>query len=293
MNRHAIVVAFALCLSPSLVRGQTAEFTVNAVSADVHKSASTGSPIIGSVPRGTVLEVTRELGSWVKISWARAEDGVGYVHVSTGSIIERRTPAPTKDVGLSAQPQSPSGSSTTTAVRVDSAAPASQPANSIRSTYIVPPAHIVGLGGRISESTFGFGATTREWSRHRVGVQLDLSHNALTAAPLPGRVTAIQLVPSVLFSLGDHVTDVVWVRPYLGAGAGLLRETFSSLPNGADAVSNNSLGVHTFGGAEFTFANAPRFAVSTDLGYRWLRTPFAGFELGGVNVSMSVHWYLK
>src|SRR5262245_57964638 len=64
MTRHVAIVAFALALGPSWLSAQGKEFTVNAVSADVHNFPSTGSPIIGHAARGTTLEVTRELGSW-------------------------------------------------------------------------------------------------------------------------------------------------------------------------------------------------------------------------------------
>jgi hypothetical protein len=36
------------------------------------------------VARGRTLLVTRQLGSWVKVSWPEAEDGAGYLHVSWG-----------------------------------------------------------------------------------------------------------------------------------------------------------------------------------------------------------------
>jgi Bacterial SH3 domain len=294
VNRFVPVVVVALCLNPSLVRAQSTQFTVNTVSADVHKSPSTGSPVIGSAPRGTVLEVTRELGSWVKISWPRAEEGVGYLHVSMGFLTKRLTEDPNRDAGLRSPRPTPGSAPPTTVARVQPAGqPATSQVGSTRAVYVAPPAHIVGLGGLISGSNLGYGASARQWSRGRVGFQIDLSHNALTSAAQPGRVTAVQLAPSVLCSLGDHITDFVWVRPYLGAGAGLLHETFSSTPGVGDTVSDNSLGVHAFGGGEFTFPSVPRFAVSADLGYRWLRTPFAGFELGGLNVSVSGHWYIK
>ena len=78
MIRHAAAIAFSLCLNASWLCAQSTVFTVNTASADVHKSPSTGGPVIGQAPRGTVLEVTRELGSWVKVVWPEGQDGVGY-----------------------------------------------------------------------------------------------------------------------------------------------------------------------------------------------------------------------
>ena len=86
MIRHLAAIAVVVCLCPSWLHAQSAEFTVNIASADVHKSPSTGSPVIGKVTRGSVLTVTRELGSWVRISWPAAADGIGYLHVSMGRI---------------------------------------------------------------------------------------------------------------------------------------------------------------------------------------------------------------
>ena len=74
MIRLAAAVAVVVCLSPAWLCAQTAVLTVKTTSADVYKSPSTGSPVIGHAPRGTVLAVTRELGSWVKVSWPGAQD---------------------------------------------------------------------------------------------------------------------------------------------------------------------------------------------------------------------------
>jgi hypothetical protein len=57
-------------------------------------------------------------------------------------------------------------------------------------------------------------------------------------------------------------------------------------------VSENYVGSQFFGGAEFTFAGAPRFAVSTDVGYR-SRSVFLGTELGGMGFTLSGHWYVR
>src|SRR5262245_52562078 len=86
MSHPDAAVGVARCVSQATLHAQAPVFTVQAVSADVYKAPSTGSPIIGHVPRGTALPVTRELGSWVKVSWPRGEDGVGYVHVSMGTL---------------------------------------------------------------------------------------------------------------------------------------------------------------------------------------------------------------
>ena len=78
----AFVVVAAI---PATVVAQNAVITVTAASADVYKSPSTGSPVIGHAARGAQLPVTRELGSWVRMAWPAAPDGVGFVHVSMGA----------------------------------------------------------------------------------------------------------------------------------------------------------------------------------------------------------------
>ena len=97
MIRHVAAVAVALCLSSSPVSAQTAEpqaitaLTVK-TPANVHKSPTTASPIVGTASRGAVLEVTRNLGSWVQVPWAEGEKGLAYVHVSSGTIARSTAP---------------------------------------------------------------------------------------------------------------------------------------------------------------------------------------------------------
>jgi hypothetical protein len=298
MIRFAAAVAVTVCVSPAWLCAQTTVLTVNTASADVYKSPSTGSPIIAHAPRGTVLAVTRELGSWVKVSWPGAED-IGYVHMSMGSLGRGVPSQPSRPAGLpSARPAPEPASLTPVAIGVGRPAPG-VPAP-MRPVFVTPATHLIGLGGRVGGptrgggSTFGFGATARAWSRDKFGAQLEISHYALTSLEAPGRVTSMQFEPSVLYRLPDHVADYLWVRPYLGSGVNLRRQTLSTATPGAGpSVSENQFGLQAFGGGELTFASVPRFALSVDLGYHWVRTSFAGVDLGGPGVSVSGHWYLK
>jgi uncharacterized protein YraI len=81
-----IVAIAAVSLAPTALWAQNTVLTVTVESAEIYKAPTTASPIIGHSPRGTALVVTRELGSWVKISWPDAQDGVGYVHVTRGTV---------------------------------------------------------------------------------------------------------------------------------------------------------------------------------------------------------------
>ena len=294
MNRHASVVAIVLGLMPSLAAAQSTDFTVSVQSAAVRKSPSTGSPIVGQAPRGAVLEVTRDIGSWVKVTWPEAPDGIGYVHQSMGKLAQRATreerlaatfaslppPEPVDMPLLTADQQASSIDMSTT-----------------RTIYIPPPTHVFGLGAQMtgaSGATPGYGFTSRIWSRKRLGVQLDLSQTTMTSTLSPERLRSTQFAPSLIYSLPDYVGDSLWLRPYFGGGAALTRSKLTSgTPEVSAAVSESVFGLRGFGGAEFTIPNMPRFAISADLGYQWSQQPFAGFDLGGVGFALSGHWYVK
>jgi len=294
VNRHASVVAIVLGLMPSLAAAQSTDFTVSVQSAAVRKSPSTGSPIVGQAPRGAVLEVTRDIGSWVKVTWPEAPDGIGYVHQSMGKIAQRAT----REERLAATfaslpPPEPVDMPLLTA---DQPA-ASMDMSTTRTIYIPPPTHVFGVGGQMtgaSGATPGFGFTSRLWSRSRLGVQLDLSQTTMTSTLSPERLRSTQFAPSVIYSLPDYVSDSLWLRPYFGGGAALTRSKLTSgTPEVSAAVTESLFGFRGFGGAEFTIPNMPRFAISADVGYQWSQQPFAGFDLGGVGFALSGHWYVK
>jgi hypothetical protein len=305
MIRQVAALTVVLLVSPlcvSELRAQGTDLTVNLASANVYKGPSTGSPIIGKALRGTVLEVTRELGDWVKVTWAEAPDGVGYVHLSAGALAPRGASAP------ASAPRPAAGSSRALASARPAADPLSERTSQLLgepvsthahptqppSTYVNPPAHTVGVGGLVSGSTLGFGAGARMWSRKGLGVQVDLSRFAMTNPAMPGRVTSLEFAPSALYSLTDRVNDYFWLRPYAGGGFTMYRQTYSDAALPGVSVSDSAVGYQAFGGGELTFPNMPRFALSADLGYRWVNsTPFAGFEHGGFGFTLSGHWYVK
>jgi hypothetical protein len=289
MIRQIALVTVVLCMCPAWLSAQTGEFTVKTASATIHKGPSTGSPIIGKAPRGTLLEVTRELGDWVKIVWPDSEDGSGYVHLAFGTVL--RSPAPSSTAASAqsaAQPVSPAGGV------ASSDGSGSIQASSTRGTvYVAPPTHVVGVGGLIAGSAPAFGATARIWSRRRFGVQVEVSRSAYSSVEAP-RMTTMQFAPSLVYSLTDLVTDYVWVRPYVGAGVSLFRSSLSgATAEGGGSLTENSLGFRAHGGSEVTFPSVPRFAVSADVGYQKPTTPFAGYELGGLGFTLAAHWYVK
>jgi hypothetical protein len=283
MIRHAAAVAVALLLTPAWLQAQNPEFTINVASANVYKGPSTGSPVIGKVPRGTVLEVTRDLGDWLKVNWPAVPDSIGYVHLTTGAK-SRPLAVDGPSVSSPTYGNRPARASLTPASLSYTPSEAS---DSHGSLYVTPRTHIVGLGGRMAGSTLGYGGTVRGWSRQRLGVQLEVSRYSITSADTLGRVTSLEFAPSALYSLPDRVADYVWLRPYVGGGANIHRATQTGFG------STNEVGFQAFGGGEATFASFPQFAVSADLGYRWTKAPYDGFDLSGLRVSVSGHWYLK
>jgi SH3 domain-containing protein/outer membrane protein with beta-barrel domain len=306
MIRLVAAIAVVLILSPAVVRAQGTELTVNLASANVYKGPSTGSPVIGKALRGTVLEVTRELGDWVKVTWADAPDAVGYVHVSAGALAPRGTSVPGNAPAVSA-PRSVSSSRAVVASGRPVTDPLSQRTTQLleeptsahthpaqQAEYVNPPSHRFGVGGQVSGSTLGFGVGGRVWARKGLGVQFDLSRYTQTNPAVPGRLTSLQLAPSALYSLADRVNDYFWLRPYVGAGISMYRQSLSDPAVPGVSVSDSTTGYQAFGGAEITFPSMPRFALSADVGYRWPRdTPFAGFELGGLGFTLAGHWYVK
>ena len=74
MIRHASAVVIALVVHATPLFGQSvgtpiAELIVKTASADVHKSPTVASPVIAKAPGGTVLDIRRNLGSWVEVAW--------------------------------------------------------------------------------------------------------------------------------------------------------------------------------------------------------------------------------
>ena len=177
------------------------------------------------------------------------------------------------------------------------AAGQSSPSPSGSSDYLVR--HSLGIGARMNAATLGFGAgfgaTARTWWANRVGLQFDVLHSRLPSLLGTGHVTSLQFAPSVMYTLPNAITSSVWVRPYVGGGSSLYRTTVNRVPSDVGtAGSENGLGFQTFGGAETTFAGAPQFAVSADVGYRWWsNVSTVGVTPGKIGVSLSAHWYMK
>jgi len=305
MIRYVSAVAVIVCLhapnaSAQMASAEMSELTVKIASADVHRFPTIAAPVIGSVRSGTVIEVRRNLGSWVEVPWPQGERGLAFIHVNAGTIARRAAdpnrpaPAPTAAAANGGSAASPAmgtsaGSSTPTVL----GSAVSHP-HSGRQLYIMLPSHSVGFGGLISTSAPGFGGTVRAWSGHRLGVQVEASRHTLHSADAAGQINTFELAPSALFSLPGLATETVWLRPYAAGGISWRRASWSALaPLPEAGLPTNSMGFHAFGGLETTLPGMPQFALGVDVGYQKWRTTFGTFEPNKVRFSLSGHWYIK
>jgi hypothetical protein len=290
MIHRAAALILALMLNPALLRAQDTALTVNVPSADVYKGPTTVTPVIGHVSRGTVLPIARNLGSWVKIAWPDAPDGVGYVHVTMGRVGPPDTDAPVRNASPRASSAPAPVTRTIPLLGRTSVGEQVVPRGQLNPT---PARHIFGVGGLLG-STSSVGATARAWRNNHLGMQFEFTRDAMTGNGGAGRVTSMQFEPGVVYALFDHVGNYVWIRPYVGSTVNLRHQTLSMpAPLAVQLASDNGVGFRVFGGSELTFASIPRFGLSADLGYRRFPTPFPAFEARPLDVSIAGHWYIK
>ena len=292
MIRHGSIVAIALVLNATPLFGQSpaipaagVEFVVKKASADVYKSPSVAGQIIGTTPAGTVLEIRRNLGSWVAVPWPGSETGIAFLHVNTGTIAPR-SQAARSDAQAAVAQIAAVAAAATAATSASANARADQPvamrqATSPSATYVSLPSHRIGMGALMHASQPRFGATARTWWGNRLGAQFNFARPQLESADGQS-VPSTQFAPSLLYSLPDGVVSNVWLRPYLGGGPRFYRANLET-----------QLGYEALGGAEATFAGMPQMAVSVDVGYRLLRPSFNGFEPRQIGYSVLAHWYVK
>jgi hypothetical protein len=297
MLRRIAVVVLALTVHPVLARAQDAALTITVPSADVHKGPSIATPIIGHVSSGTVLRVSRNLGSWARVAWPGAPDGVGYVHVTMGRLgaASADATAATMSPRPSSAPMSATSAPADPATTIEPV-PRTLPRERMAVSggpNGAPITHIVGLGALVG-SRSSLGATARAWRTDHIGIQLAVARDAKTSDIAGGSLTSIRVEPGVVYGLFDRVTDYLWIRPYVGSVMSFGRQTLKvSAPPVADRTSETAVGLRAFGGSELTFAGVPRFGVSVELGYARFPTASPGFEPDRLTVSIAGHWYVR
>ena len=292
MTRTIAAAALAFCLSTSSLYAQSqmpqmTEIAVKTAPANVHKFPTVASAVIAKAPIGTVMEMKRNLGSWVEVDWPGGENGVGFLHVSSVTLTRRPAPALNHAIAQpSAAAQTPATQDQiawlTNEIRAAARAVSPRPAP------IVLPNHVVGVGGRVNSFVSDLGATARTWVNNRLGVQLEVSRSRIASIDAREHATSVQVAPSVLYSLPDAATDSLWLRPYVGAGSSFYRATL-----GSGTPANKGMAFRAFGGVEATLAAAPQFALSVDVGHSWRQTSFAGSAPDRMGLSLSGHWYVK
>ena len=292
MIRQAAAVVVVLLLSPSFVTAQGTEMTVNVASASVHKSPTTASPVIGYASRGAKLQVTRNVGDWVKVSWPAASDGVGYVRTTMGTMAQATTSKTavqnTAAASSTAAPATPRLAASTSTEQAQTGNRLPVQTAPKRGTA----SHLFGLGAHLGGPTLGVGASARMWAYGRLGVQFGLSRYEVSSPIDLGTMTSTEFGPSALYAFNDRVADYTWLRPYVGAGLNFYHSSITSPAFGTDA-SDSRWGSQLFGGGELSFASVPQVAISTELSYRWFEEPSPGLNLGGMGLSVAAHWYVK
>ena len=285
-----VVSSPASAQDPAAVQGMT--FTVSVPSAAIRKSPSMGSPVVGWVPHGAVLDVTRDVGSWVKVTWPEVPEGVGYVHHSMGTLSNR--PSREQRMAAAAASLSPAPVEVpASASHANGSSAMPMTSSPMQSMYVPPPTHRLGLGGQLRAATSGFGFSSRIWSRNRVGVQVDLTRSRMSNDFSEDRVRSTEFVPSVIYALPDYVSESFWLRAYGGGGVAMIRSKLYDVRKVALSESDSMWGYRAFGGAEATVPGVPRLAVSADFGYQWADVLFGGFDAAGPRLSVSAHWYVK
>ena len=298
MTRMRIAIAAALCLTASTVHAQNTHFIVSTPSASVYKAPTNVSPVVGEAKQGATLEVTRDVGSWVKVAWSNAPDGVGYIRKSAGTMgalgpAVAATPAAKAAQGPGLRTGARGGFRRRAPRRPRAPRVGRSPRPAAVPTGYVAPTHRFGVGGQVGGSAVGAGFSARGWtSSQKFGVQLDVTHHSMANDVFFTRMSSTQVGPRVLYAFRDHVSDSTWVRPYVGAGAHVLRASVNDPATGL-STSDTRMAAQFFGGAELTLSAVPRLGLSADVGYQWYQSPFVGYTLDGMMVGVSAHWYLK
>ena len=143
----------------------------------------------------------------------------------------------------------------------------------------------------MSTSATDLGATARTWW-DRVGLQVEVSRSAITGIQPTDRFTFVRFAPTMLFSIANHVSDSLWIRPYVGGGASFYRAALQQTTV-ADSSAHTGRGIHALGGVEGTFAGLPRLTLSADATYRPWQTSVTEIESKKFGISLSAHWYIK
>ena len=285
------------CVSPRRrCSAQGTHFTVSTPSASVYKAPTNVSPVIGQATQGATLEVTRDVGSWVKVAWSQAPDGVGYVRKSAGTM---GALGPAVPAAPAATPAAAPRASSRAAAAASASAPRRRrrPARPCGHSRRLPagyvaPSHRFGVGGQIGGSAMGAGFSVRGWSKSqqprrpvRRHALLDDERRVLHADVVHAVRTA-RAVCVPRSRVGSHLAAALRRRR---ARTSCARR--SPIRPTALAMSDTRMAAQFFGGTEVTLSAVPRLGLSADVGYQWYQSPFVGYTLDGMMLTLSAHWY--
>jgi hypothetical protein len=150
--------------------------------------------------------------------------------------------------------------------------------------------HRFGIGGRLGGSTFGLGASLRGWMTTRAGFEFQVSRWSEGFAGLGVGLTQFATLFVLRLPYQPEPDDVV-LRPYAGGGLNFFRASISLTGFGVE--SDSSVGVQVTGGVEILFRDAPRFVVSTDIGFHSTGVLLDIVSVGGLAIGVSGHWYFR
>ena len=269
-----------------------AQFTIKVASADVHKAPTQASPVVGHATQGSVLLVTRELGSWVRVPWPPGPDGEAFVHVSAGTLSRGIV---TDSSYISADVARTSASAFSSSSSSSASADPRPAPRAAQSQYVGLPSHTVGVGAVMATEHFAFGGSGRFWFTRHLGAQLQLTHESFTNAD--NDFSTVSFLPSAIVTMRDHVSDYLSLRPYFGGGLTIghtnMRPTTVVGVDPVESSSKSVMGYQFFGGGELTLASVPQIGISLEAGYRHAGESFDGVDASGLTVLASGHWYFR
>ena len=280
MIRTSIATAVALCLQASAVSAQTQHFTVSTPSASVYKAPTNVSPVIGQATQGATLEVTRDVGSWLKVAWSQAPDGVGYVRKSAGTV---------SVLGPAVTPNAGDGiGGIVAAVRPQRPVPRRRrPVRPRGPRRRLPPdmwrrRTASALAARLAAPRWAPASACADGRRRSAWASSSTSRGirCRTTCSSPGcrprssgRGCCMRSATACPTAPGCDPTR---------APACTWRATTVTDPATALSMSDTGMAAQLFGGTEVTLAAMPRLGLSADVGYQWYQTPFDGYALDGV-----------
>jgi hypothetical protein len=153
--------------------------------------------------------------------------------------------------------------------------------------------HRLGLGGTVTVTNRGAGASFRYWANSHLGLSMSANW---TQSPFRtttgGRNSALQASPSVMYLfLRPDPDREVDIRPYVGAGMTFSR---ASLPVTASRTSSyRGTVAQAYTGVELSFKEYRDMTISAEWMYQGLPDNYVSAYNGRSTFLVAVHFYLR